>query len=82
MGVDVETLKDGTGNQANLVDFVSKFSRTAHQFYLQPVRLGMGVDVETLKDGTGNQANLVDFVSKFSRTAHQFYLQPVKLGMI
>lgn len=41
MGVDVETLKDGTGNQTNLVDFVSKFSRTVHQFYLQSVKLGM-----------------------------------------
>ena len=41
MGVDVETLNYGSGNQTSLVDFVSKFSRTAHQFYLQPVKLGM-----------------------------------------
>ena len=37
MGVDVETLKDGTGNLANLVDFVDKLLRPAHQFYLQSV---------------------------------------------
>lgn len=29
MGVDVETLKDGTGNLANLVDFVYKLLRNS-----------------------------------------------------
>ena len=37
MGVDVETLKDGTGNLSNLVDFVDKLLRPAHQSYLQSV---------------------------------------------